>query len=719
MRRLSDLYSHLSGYPPASREAAPLVTRSELNARLTRVLFEVLEKSPEGLHKNVLWHQVLRSIPGLERQWEQSGEGKTPPLVYMNWRATEAVKSGWLRKDGKGSWSLTGAGRHTLSETTEDIDLFTLIQERYQLWKQEQGKYELVSALLQALPERGWVALSDLTSLTGLDGTALVQHLSAVRPEGWHRVRDEESGPPPSAHFTDRESAEADALLEADDILGPGGWTLMAHRVSLEEIRELLSSTAQEDLPEEVGVPGRAWLLRDSGPAGTTNIESWLAQGICSIPSAGADTLRVGVSETTVRDAVVRLLPHWTTREHELLTYTLHSFVSRMRSGDTVLTTLGRTVHLGTLSDAESTTGTSSISGRLVRRVTWRTRDAPLDVFEDLSSELAARIATPNTDLLDLTGFAGELNDLLSGNPHSASAPVEVALPSPTPELAHRVFMDEEWLAECVDLLRDKPQLVLYGPPGTGKTHVAQELARHLTGDRPENVQLVQFHPSYSYEDFFEGYRPHPGGTERSAGFALTHGPLRTLAGAARRRPAEPFVLIIDEINRGNLAKIFGELYFLLEYRNRSVRLLYGSEGDAGFSLPQNLIIIGTMNTADRSIALVDTAMRRRFWFAELHPSSAPVSSVLRRWLKHHALPDTSALLLDELNSRIEDHDFRIGPSYLMRTSVHESAVGLERLWRHQILPLLEEHHYGDGTDVHARYGLESLYKAVVLDEQP
>ncbi|NKZ01344.1 AAA domain-containing protein [Nocardiopsis dassonvillei subsp. albirubida] len=294
----------------------------------------------------------------------------------------------------------------------------------------------------------------------------------------------------------------------------------------------------------------------------------------------------------------------------------------------------------------------------------------------------------------------------------------EFALPEPTEEFARSVFTDRAWLAECVDLLRDKPQLVLYGPPGTGKTHLAQELARHLTGDRPENCQLVQFHPSYSYEDFFEGYRPHPGDAERSAGFTLTPGPLRTLASAARKHPAEPFVLIIDEINRGNLAKVFGELYFLLEYRNRSVRLLYGSEGDAGFDLPRNLIIIGTMNTADRSIALVDTAMRRRFWFTELRPSSAPVSSVLRKWLEHHDLPETPALLLDALNDRIDDRDFRIGPSYLMRTSIHSSPTGLERVWRHQILPLLEEHHYGDGTDVEARYGLVSLCKALQLDEQ-
>jgi 5-methylcytosine-specific restriction protein B len=184
--------------------------------------------------------------------------------------------------------------------------------------------------------------------------------------------------------------------------------------------------------------------------------------------------------------------------------------------------------------------------------------------------------------------------------------------------------------------------------------------------------------------------------------FTLKPGPLRRLVDAAREHREEPHVLIIDEINRGNLAKIFGELYFLLEYRGEAIDLLYSSDAETGadqaFTLPKNLIILGTMNTADRSIALVDAAMRRRFSFVELHPSVAPTSLVLRGWLEREGLPDEAARLLDELNARIEDHDFKIGPSYLMRPSIYASAGGFERVWRTQILPLLEEHHYGDGS---------------------
>jgi 5-methylcytosine-specific restriction protein B len=120
------------------------------------------------------------------------------------------------------------------------------------------------------------------------------------------------------------------------------------------------------------------------------------------------------------------------------------------------------------------------------------------------------------------------------------------------------------------------------------------------------------------------------------------------------------------------------------------------------------------MNTADRSIALVDAAMRRRFAFLPLHPSESPTNGVLRKWLKVKNHPVEVADLLEVLNARIEDPDFKIGPSYFMRPAVHDAGdKGLERVWRTAILPLLEEHHYGDGTDVRARYGLDAIRKAL------
>jgi len=183
------------------------------------------------------------------------------------------------------------------------------------------------------------------------------------------------------------------------------------------------------------------------------------------------------------------------------------------------------------------------------------------------------------------------------------------------------------------------------------------------------------------------------------------------MAAAALAAPGEPFVLIIDEMNRANLAKVFGELYFLLEYRDQSIRLQYRPT-DA-FRLPPNLFLIGTMNTADRSIALVDAAIRRRFAFVELHPDTEPVRDLLGDFLTaNHRAAEPLVGLLRALNAQIEeaDRDLRIGPTYLMRSDVARPG-GLERVWRYDLLPLLEEHYYGRYTreEIHRRFGLDAV----------
>ena len=194
--------------------------------------------------------------------------------------------------------------------------------------------------------------------------------------------------------------------------------------------------------------------------------------------------------------------------------------------------------------------------------------------------------------------------------------------------LADELSLDLGFLRRIEALLDDKRQVIFQGPPGTGKTFVARKLAACLAGSG-DRVRLVQFHPSYAYEDFVQGFRP----TLRNgqAGFELTDGPLLAMARRAKSKPDAKYFLVIDEINRGNLAKVFGELYFLLEYRDEPMQLQYSN---AEFSLPDNLYIIGTMNTADRSIALVDLALRRRFHFVEFHPGKRPVQGLLGRWLE-------------------------------------------------------------------------------------
>ncbi len=262
------------------------------------------------------------------------------------------------------------------------------------------------------------------------------------------------------------------------------------------------------------------------------------------------------------------------------------------------------------------------------------------------------------------------------------------------PALAEEVFMPVEFLERIDELLEEKKQVIFQGPPGTGKTYVAQKLAKCLAGSR-DRVTLVQFHPSYAYEDFVQGFRPVQTG-DGQAGFELRDGPLLKAAERARQEPNTRHFLVIDEINRGNLAKVFGELYFLLEYRDEEISLQYQQAADDKFSLPSNLHIIGTMNTADRSIALVDLALRRRFYFVEFHPDDEPVRSVLHKWLAEKAPGmEWVAEVVENANEELrEDRHAAIGPSYFMKEALNSEAV--ERIWTHSVFPYVEECLFGD-----------------------
>ncbi len=269
----------------------------------------------------------------------------------------------------------------------------------------------------------------------------------------------------------------------------------------------------------------------------------------------------------------------------------------------------------------------------------------------------------------------------------------EEAQPSPSTnliDLGRELHLEPEtYLLEIEELLRDKRQVIFYGPPGTGKTFIARRLAAFLVGDQ-HHVELVQFHPSYAYEDFIHGYRPisHASG---APSFELRPGPLLKIAKRAIQEPERTFVLIIDEINRGNIAKVFGELYFLLEYRGEAMTLQYSDEP---FRLPRNLWLIGTMNTADRTIALLDAALRRRFHFVPFYPDRAPIAQVLRGWLTQNK-PDLLWLadVVDRVNSELPDANLGIGPSHFLRPDLDERWVQL--IWSHSVLPYLEEQFLG------------------------
>ncbi|WP_328459250.1 DUF4357 domain-containing protein [Streptomyces sp. NBC_00448] len=476
--------------------------------------------------------------------------------------------------------------------------------------------------------------------------------------------------------------------------------------------------------------PSRAWLVRGSNVSGLDLVQRlWLAEQRVTL---AASRLRQGVEQGVSKDRLRSLIEEdyssaATYNQKLELVEAVHAFLSRMKPGDTVCTISGGRLYVGEVTGSAEQIGSDGGRSNLRRPVEWQAQGFAYDVLpEELQQKLSVQhdvvdltVVKPLLDGLGLSDAELAAEAEAAADEGAVSAEIaaiterrrELELPEPDEALAAELLVhDAAWLRELRDLLWDERQLVLYGPPGTGKTYLALELAQFLGGG-PEQVKLVQFHPSYAYEDFFEGFRPKEDPDTREVAFRLTAGPLRELADLASREGNRhiPHFLIIDEINRANLAKVFGELYFLLEYRNKSVRLTYSGDD---FALPPNLFVIGTMNTADRSIALVDAAMRRRFAFVELSPRTEPTSGLLRRWLDAQERDSEPADLLDALNSRIEDADFRIGPSYLMKKGVYREG-GLERTWRTKILPLLEEHHYGEGVDIEKRYGLAALRESL------
>ncbi|MEU1698717.1 DUF4357 domain-containing protein [Streptomyces pseudogriseolus] len=518
------------------------------------------------------------------------------------------------------------------------------------------------------------------------------------RPEGaparWVATRDIECN----------SSSAAAALVYGYDASGPESWrTDEGHPLS-----DYLSTGWRP--------PHKAWLVRGSNVSGHNLVRQlWLAEGFVSL--SGAHLPPLEESDPT-KSALRRFVEEGyegaaSYHQKQGLVDELHAFLTQMRVGDTVATYDDDRMYLGRITgDAVQTTSPGGLSN-LRRSVTWRADGHP---YDELPGELRQKLSVQH-DVVDLTGVLDALDGLAgeadgtdraeAADTLERAAPKELTLPGISEALAEELLVhDRAWLEELRELLLDEKQLVFYGPPGTGKTYLAMKLAEHFGGG-PEQVKIVQFHPSYAYEDFFEGFRPVEDPETREVAFRLTAGPLRELADLASRDGNRhvPHFLIIDEINRANLAKVFGELYFLLEYRDRSVRLTYSGDD---FPLPPNLFVIGTMNTADRSIALVDAAMRRRFAFVELSPRSEPTAGLLARWLAREGRDAEPARLLDALNSRVDDADFAIGPSYLMKPGVYRDG-GLERTWRTKILPLLEEHHYGEGVDVAARYGLDAL----------
>jgi 5-methylcytosine-specific restriction protein B len=227
---------------------------------------------------------------------------------------------------------------------------------------------------------------------------------------------------------------------------------------------------------------------------------------------------------------------------------------------------------------------------------------------------------------------------------------------------------------------------------------VARKFSEYFT-QNSDNVEIIQFHQSYSYEDFVEGIKPSIS-TTAGIEFSRQSGLFKNIVKRCIEQPTESFVLIIDEINRGNISKIIGELIYLLEYRNESISLTY-SPGEK-FYIPSNLYIVGTMNSADRSIAFVDYALRRRFYFIDFYPDSD--GRILYGWFKDNSIKlDASTIvdMLNQINRKIRDQlgkEYQIGHSYFMVKDL--SYNKLKMIIKYAIIPLIEQYYFGKEKSV-------------------
>lgn len=260
------------------------------------------------------------------------------------------------------------------------------------------------------------------------------------------------------------------------------------------------------------------------------------------------------------------------------------------------------------------------------------------------------------------------------------------------------VFMDDGHYEALVNLLRAKKNIILQGAPGVGKTFAAKRLAYSMMGKQDTSrVLMVQFHQSYSYEDFIMGYRP------SKDGFELVRGPFYEFCKKAEVDDERDYFFIIDEINRGNLSKIFGELLMLIERdkRGEKLRLLYSNEL---FLVPKNVHIIGMMNTADRSLAMIDYALRRRFAFFDLEPAfdSEGFKAIMAKYdnLKFNALVEQIKALNNVIsNDESLGDGFRVGHSYLC-TDDEVTDEWLYSVVKHELIPLLNEYWFDERPKV-------------------
>lgn len=369
--------------------------------------------------------------------------------------------------------------------------------------------------------------------------------------------------------------------------------------------------------------------------------------------------------------------------------HALWQFANEIQKGDIIFAKKGKNRILGVGIVESDYQFDADYEYNHVRKVNWIKKD-----------NWRFRGSLHSKTLTEITNFKDLINKIkdLVGEIDTSEPP----LPEYTPEkFLEEVYISQDDYHTLVSLINNKKNIILQGAPGVGKTFMAKRLAYSIMGEKDSNrVMMVQFHQSYSYEDFVMGYRP------AEEGFEIKEGSFYTFCTQAKEDLENDYFFIIDEINRGNLSKIFGELFMLIEADKRGeknrIQLLYSDEM---FYIPKNVHIIGLMNTADRSLAMIDYALRRRFAFFDLKPGFS--SNGFKEYQENleNSKFDKMVELMEELNEDIKTDEslgegFRIGHSYLCNVKEDNVEDRLSFIIEYEIIPLLKEYWFDESAKI-------------------
>ena len=455
-----------------------------------------------------------------------------------------------------------------------------------------------------------------------------------------------------------------------------------------EENRQKRVQSKPESMPDEDVETIHYWLY--SPGEGAEIWEDCYDNGIMAIGWDKIGDLSQYSSKTEMKEAMKNNIDP--ERPYTMAAHATWQFTNSMKPGDVVFAKKGRNTVIGrgvVLSDYEF--DDSREYTKNIRKVKWTHKGEWPHPGQAAMKTL--------TDITSFTDYVDKLQSLFESDEVNDVEPEEATYRSyGKDKFLEEVYMDETNYNTLVGLVQKKKNVILQGAPGVGKTFVAKRLAYSIMGVKdPNRVMMVQFHQSYSYEDFIMGFRP----TER--GFELNRGSFYSFCKNAEIDSENDYFFIIDEINRGNLSKIFGELFMLIENDKRGVelKLLYSDEK---FSVPDNVYIIGMMNTADRSLAMLDYALRRRFAFYEMRPGFNTNGFIQYRKGLNNAKFDKLIQCVEQLNESISMDEslgegFCIGHSYFCNLD-EISEQTLAAIVEYELIPLLKEYWFDDSVKV-------------------